>query len=156
MSDISNLSKQLMQDFPYTFIEGEDFKWSPHNNAIVHPPLSSLQHIWSLLHEIAHAELHHTTFDLDIHLIGLETTAWQWAVEHLAPLYNILIDNDYIQDHLDTYRLWLHQRSVCPRCGQNGLQTQTKIYSCLNCKFLWRANEARLCSLRRTKLGQQS
>lgn len=152
MPGISELFERFKRDFPYHFALGDDFQWSAASGTITHPLIERVEHLWSLLHEIAHAELAHATYELDIHLIGLESTAWEWAVKHLAPAYDLSIDPDYIQDHMDTYRLWLHKRSLCPRCNQNGFQTNTKTYSCVNCRFLWRANDARICGLRRTRL----
>ena len=128
--------------------------WSPDEQTIYHPRLSTDESIWSLLHEVAHAELSHHTYTLDVELVSHEVAAWEHALL-LSRLYNLHINDDYIQDHLDTYRAWLHDRSTCPHCGQNGLQTKNT-YSCINCKCLWRANEARICALRRVRLPSRS
>ena len=138
----------------YHFALSDDFKWSPDTSTIYHPKITTPEDMWSLLHELAHAELGHTTYDLDIELVSHEADAWHFAATRLAPAYNLVIDDDHIQDHLDTYRLWLNQRSTCPNCGQNGLQTKNT-YSCVNCRCLWRANDARLCNLRRIRLQDQ-
>lgn len=149
------LSAQIIADFPaYTFSEGADFHWSPTQKTVFYPQLNSLQDIWSLLHEIAHGELAHSSYGLDIELVGMEVAAWEYATG-LAANYGLKIDEDYLQDHLDTYRHWLHERSTCPECGQSGLQTKNT-YSCINCRCLWRANEARMCNLRRIRLRGQS
>lgn len=141
-----------MADFGrYTFVQGDAFRWSPSSFIIYYPRLDSPEDIWSLLHEIAHGELGHATYDLDIELVGHEAAAWEYAARKLAPAYELAIDEDYLQDHLDTYRAWLDKRSTCPNCGQNGLQTKNT-YRCINCRCLWRANDARICELRRTKL----
>lgn len=149
------LSKKIITDFSrYTFAKGEDFHWSPEKRTVFYPHLNHIEDIWSLLHEVAHGELGHQSYGLDIELISLEVAAWEHASKQLAPHYGISVDEDYLQDHLDTYRQWLHARSTCPECGQNGLQTKNT-YSCLNCRCLWRANEARMCSLRRIRLQAQ-
>jgi hypothetical protein len=153
---LTALSHQIFADFPkYTFIKGDDFHWSASQAAIFYPHLSSPEDIWSLLHEIGHGELGHQTYGLDIELVGLEVDAWDYAIKQLAPNYGLIVDEDYLQDHLDTYRQWLHARSTCPECGQNGLQTKNT-YSCINCRCLWRANEALMCNLRRIKLQVQN
>lgn len=152
MPPLSSLIQQLRADFKaYNFRTADTFKWTPADNTIYHPPLQSPEDIWSLMHEIAHAELKHRTYQLDIDLINCETSAWEHAASHIAPRYGAAINRDYIEDHLDTYRQWLHARSTCPECGQNGIQTQNT-YRCINCRCLWRANEARMCALRRIKL----
>jgi hypothetical protein len=153
MPPISLLADNIISRYPYTFSIGEDFKWSPDISTIYYPGLTSIEDIWSLLHEVAHAELQHATYDSDVQLVSQEAQAWKHAEAKLAPTFSLIIDTDYIEDHLDTYRLWLHHRSTCPNCGQNGLQTKNT-YSCLNCRCLWQANEARICNLRRTKLRQ--
>lgn len=153
MPPTSSLVHNIIAGYPYAFTEGDDFKWSPDSATIFYPPILSVEDMWSLLHEIAHAELRHTTYTSDIELVRHEAAAWNHATHALAPRYQLAIDEDYIEGHLDTYRVWLHERSTCPQCGQNGLQTKNT-YSCLNCRCLWRANEARICNLRRTKLRQ--
>ncbi len=149
------LAHSIISAFNYTFVPGEDFMWSPDMKTVFYRPSEQIEDIWSLLHEIAHAELGHTTFGLDIELISHEAQAWKHASAMLAPQFDLAIDDEYVQDHLDTYRAWMFKRSTCPACGQTGLQTQNT-YSCINCRCLWRANEARLCALRRTKLPVQS
>jgi hypothetical protein len=152
---LTALSKQIFADFPqYAFIKSDDFHWSPAQKTVFYSQLEQIEDMWSLLHELAHGELGHHSYGLDIELVGLEVAAWEYATQHLANRYGLTVDENYLQDHLDTYRQWLHARSTCPNCGQNGLQTKNT-YSCLNCRCLWRANEARMCSLRRIKLQVQ-
>lgn len=129
--------------------------WSPDTRTILYRRIEQIEDIWSLLHEIAHAELGHRTFDPDIELVSHEAVAWEHARTVLAPRFNLVIDDGHIQDNLDTYRNWMFARSLCPTCGQTGLQTQNT-YSCINCRCSWRANEARLCALRRLRLLAQS
>lgn len=154
MQRISSLASSIYADYPNLhFVEGVDFIWSPGEQTIYHPELTSIESIWSLLHEVAHAELQHTSYSFDVELVQREVAAWKHMQANLAPKYDVAVAADYIEDHLDTYRIWLHARSTCPDCGQNGLQTKNT-YSCVNCRCVWRANEARICNLRRTKLRQ--
>ncbi len=83
--------------------------------------------MWALLHEAGHAKLNHVTYNSDIELVLLEAIAWNEA-ETLAKEFNEQIDPDYIQDCLDTYRDWLHQRSTCPRCGIVSFQESINNY----------------------------
>lgn len=149
------LNNHIISSFDYTFRPGETFMWSPDKSTIFYRSVEQMEDIWSLLHEIAHAELKHATFGLDIELVKHEAQAWKYATTVLAPRFNLVIDDEYVQGHLDTYREWMFARSVCPSCGHTGLQTQNT-YSCINCRCSWRANEARLCALRRTRLPIQS
>src|SRR2546427_8844002 len=87
MSDISKLFKRLKNDFNYTFELSGTFSWSADLAQIKHPPIIEPEHIWSLIHEISHAELNHTDFDADIALLEIEASAWHHAATRIAPLY---------------------------------------------------------------------
>jgi hypothetical protein len=151
------LLKQIIHDFPdYTLTQGNSFVWHSATHTIGYAPVAHLEDLWSLLHELAHAQLNHTNYSRDIGLIRCEAQAWQHAQDMLAPRYSLVIDDNFIQDSLDTYRLWLDSRSRCPTCNQNGVQTTTNTYSCVNCRCLWRVNDARGCRLQRTRLQVRS
>ncbi len=130
-----------------TFVEAEQFSWSPttktisYNRELPHATLL-------LLHELSHASLEHREYRRDIELIAMETAAWEKAKQH-AEEYNIRMQDTVIQDHLDTYREWLHARSTCPNCSANGYQAEAFLYECPACSHTWKVNEARLCALRR-------
>lgn len=154
---ISQQLKEIIGDFSqYKFAAGDGFVWSSSKNLITYTTPSAIEDIYTLLHEIAHAELGHQAYSLDIELIKQEVAAWEYARKMLAPRYGLAIEDDHIQDHIDSYRLWLHQRSRCPGCGQNGAQPTTNTYSCSNCRCLWQVNDARLCRLRRVRLQDQN
>jgi len=156
MQHIDSLSSNIIASYPhYHFAQSDDFKWSPDVVTIYHAPLTTHEAIWSLLHEIAHAELAHATYTLDVELVQREVAAWEYARTALALQHNLTIDPDYIEDHINTYRVWLHARSTCPDCSQNGLQTKNT-YSCINCRCVWQANEAKICALRRVRLPSRS
>lgn len=151
MNSAHPLLFRLQQDFPaLTFTAGELFAWQPQHQTIIFNP--SAPHMCEqLLHEVAHAVLQHRQYQRDSGLIDLEREAWEYVVSHLAPQYGIALsmDDDIVQDALDTYRQWLHDRSTCPECGATGLQSHTKEYRCLHCGQRWRANGATHCRLRR-------
>ncbi|OYX42012.1 hypothetical protein B7Y94_04325 [Candidatus Saccharibacteria bacterium 32-49-12] len=155
MPSISSVYSQLTKDFPrLLFKAGDTFQWSPTAKTITHPAINTVEDIYQLLHEISHAELNHNTYKRDIELITMEREAWQYASQHLAPRYNLNlpVDDDIVQDNLDSYRQWLHDRSTCPTCLAVGHEVDPGEYSCLNCHQLWKVNEARTCRLKRTKL----
>lgn len=157
MQLIKKKFKQIIADHPqYAFEEGVDFMWSPVDSRIYFAPVDTQEGLWTLLHELAHAQLGHNEYSHDITLLRHETAAWQHALANLGPKYNAIPSEDFIQDHLDTYRDWLNRRSTCPDCAQNGVQTNANTYSCNNCRCAWRVNEARLCGLQRTRLQEQS
>ncbi len=142
----------LKRDFAqYAYKAADCFKWSPETFTISHR-LDLQNANWLLLHELGHAELGHATHHTDIELIKQELSAWECA-KNIADTYRIIIDQNFIEDCLDSYRIWLHNRSLCKKCGQTGLQTQKNSYSCLNCRSFWGVNEAKTCRLKRSDLS---
>ncbi len=154
MGQTTWLIKQLPSDSFSTpsgdrilFAPSDEFRWDPSSHTVYYnesaPDAPSL-----LLHELGHALLGHTDYMRDIELLRLERAAWDKAIE-LATGYGHPIDDDSIEDHLDTYRNWLHARSLCPTCQATGLQSNRTHYTCISCRQTWRVNEARTCELRR-------
>ena len=146
---ITSLISRLQSDFPtIRFVQGDTFRWTPKNSTVYYKNDGNTT---LLLHEVAHAMLQHTTYLYDIDLVKMERDAWEAAVS-LAHTYHAPLDDSIAEEMLDSYRNWLHDRSVCPSCQATGLQTAPRTYSCLACSSQWRVNEARLCTLRRYKL----
>lgn len=145
---ISSLVSQLAHDHPgLTFIPEDRFYWNPERRTIYYVEQSD--DIASLLHEVAHGLLDHRDFMRDIELLEMERDAWEYASGTLAPRYHLSIDADIIQTHLDTYRDWLHLRSICPACQATGVQIKQRTYRCLACRSEWTVNDARQHALRR-------
>lgn len=148
MPSTTSLVTKLQQDYPeIAFAAGDEFRWSPSEATILYDPRTHDNA--SLLHELAHALLHHTTYTKDIELIEMERDAWSYACTQLTNHYDTTISDEQIQGSLDTYRDWLHARSTCPRCKATGVQVKQRQYKCLACTTNWRVNEARVCALRR-------
>lgn len=131
-----------------TFTAGDHFAWQPEESTIVYS-LDDPSFGARLLHEIGHSVLNHKGYSRDISLIGMERDAWHVARSELAPLFEVAITNDQVEDDMDTYRDWLHSRSTCPACSANGIQKTRTSYSCIACDTFWNVNEARKCALRR-------
>ena len=144
ISTLQNLKNRYPQ---FKFVPSKDFIWSSSDNTIYYdnksPDLSLL-----LLHELSHALLGHNQYDRDIQLITMERQAWDYTIE-LAPSFGLEIPDNLAQSTLDSYRNWLHSRSICPKCQATGMQTDKRQYSCPVCGYNWRVNEARTCALRR-------
>lgn len=131
----------LAKDYPqFIFRSGTQEHWSPKNNTITFnsdQPLKELQ--FGLLHELAHALLDHATYKSDFELLKLESNAWHLAAD-IGKKYKIKINEDHIQNCLDTYRDWLHRRSTCPACGMHVLQRDSSSYQCFNCQTVWQVS----------------
>ena len=150
MPSITLLLPKLVADYPtISFQPSSDFYWSPTDATVYFDPQQDTR-IELLLHELSHGLLEHHDYSRDIELISMERQAWDKAKE-IAPLYGVDIESDTIDDHLDTYRDWLHARSTCPHCTAVGHQIKKNIYRCSVCGQEWRVNEARVCGLKRYK-----
>ena len=148
--------EQLQKDFPaIDFVAGSSFCWSPQNQRVIYKNSDSEVANWSILHELGHALLAHQSYQSDIELLLLEVAAWAKAKE-LGIIYGYQIDEDHIQDCIDSYRDWLDARSTCPECTSNGLQIDSRQYSCFNCQLRWQVTNSRFCRpYRLTKTSQK-
>lgn len=129
-----------------TFVASTDDAWDPTTQTVSYNATADA--FDTLLHEIGHASLGHQVYQRDIELLDMELAAWQHA-QAIASEIGVSIDENTVQADLDTYRDWLHARSTCPQCSQNGVQTNTQEYACPVCDTHWRVNEARTCGLKR-------
>ena len=125
---------QLEKDFPeFKFKAGEKFMFRPPKTIVLGPDEPSSELL--ALHEVSHAVLGHKDFRADAERLKMEMEAWEKAKE-LADLYHIEVDEDLIQDELDTYRDWLHKKSRCPKCGLTRFQDVDGVYHCPRCENL--------------------
>ncbi len=140
------------------FVSGTSFYWSPETREVFYDARKpdEISASWSLLHETSHALLGHASYTADIELLHLEVAAWEHA-RSLAANHSINVENDYIQDCLDTYRDWLYRRSVCPGCGTQCLQADaTNHYRCYNCHTRWHVSPSRFCRAYRRSQHKKS
>lgn len=135
------------------FAQSDSFFWSPRTQTVHYNPIveDSDRGAWMLIHEISHAKLAHTTYRDDFELLQLEVAAWDEA-RRISKELNIVIDEDHIQDCIDTYRDWLHKRSTCPTCRTVSLQQSDLTYQCHNCHNSWTVSNSRFCRPYRKKI----
>ncbi len=144
---MQSLLAELKTRFPdLRFTAGPQFSWSPETGEIIYKEAASGQKaVWSLLHETGHALLDHHSYKADIELLRLEVDAWEQA-RSLANDLGVKIDDNHIQNCLDTYRDWLYKRSICPECGTKSLQQGDYVhYHCFNCHTVWKVTANRFC-----------
>lgn len=152
-SKISNkFIVQIAKDYPqFSFKPGPQENWSPRTKTITYSDSEPLEELrYGLLHELAHALLGHNNYHSDFELLKMEAEAWELAAK-IASKYGIKLDEDHIQDCLDTYRDWLHRRSKCPTCGMHVLQKDSQSYQCFNCDTAWRVSGRRFARPYRLK-----
>jgi len=146
-TDIEQLLVRIAADYPdLQFIESNQFAWHAGKKRVAYRKSGKnpSHSMFSLLHELGHAVLEHKNYTHDIELVQLEVAAWQKARE-LGERYGITLDNDHVQDCLDTYRDWLHLRATCPACFGRSLQASERLYRCFNCQTEWQVSRSRLC-----------
>ena len=142
--------KQIQTDFPkLKFVLGEDFIWLSDQSTVIYKSLNTLEDKMILLHEIAHYQLDHHAYHYDLDLLKKEAQAWDMVRTSLAPHYKVQIDETFIEDMIDSYRDWLHQRSLCPKCNLVGQQIGLTGYNCLICGLQWQVNQAKKNGLKR-------
>ena len=143
------LIENLRADFPqFNFVAGEDFHWNFETQTIFFTDSPDFEA--QILHELGHALNSHANFEMDVQLLQMEVEAWQTARE-ISKKYGIKISDDLVENHLDTYRDWLHKRSLCPNCLVNGFQQTDLNYKCPACRAVWQTNDSRFKNLRRIK-----
>ncbi len=139
--------ERLRTRFPaLRYRKGNIFCWSPETGEIIYSNEAVGERaLWSLLHETSHALLGHNSYKTDFELIRLELLAWERAKE-LASEMATSIDEEHIQDCLDSYRDWIYARSICPRCGNKSIQqADLRHYRCFNCHETWKVTPSRFC-----------
>ena len=155
--DLKKLLSQFAQDFPtLTFVESQKSYWDPNTNTIYYRHNDSdKMTAWSIVHELGHQSLGHLKYRTDLELVEMEVAAWQ-AAKNIARTYKLDIDDSYIEDCLDTYRDWLHERSTCPTCTLNGVEKIPGTYRCINCRGIWHVSRSRFCRIYRKQVATQS
>ena len=150
-----DLLDQIIADFEdeFNFKRSSVFSWSPAKQTIYYSRAKSAAEnaVWSLLHEIGHAKLGHKTYHDDLELLIMEVEAWRRA-KQIAESYHLVIDEDHIEECLESYRIWLHDRSRCIECGLNSFQIEPTVYECSNCYTRWSVPASRMCKIRKQRL----
>lgn len=144
---MQKLLKALQASLPdLSFTAGEKFYWSPETHEVFYKSGGgAAKDEWALLHETGHALLGHASYKTDVELLKMEIAAWEKAHE-LGKQFGIAIDEDHVQDCLDTYRDWLHARALCPTCKTRCLQNNSgRDYRCHNCHTSWKVTSSRFC-----------
>ena len=127
-----SLIAKIRVDYPeLTLTEGERFKFSPPRTVYY-----TSGHPLELLHELGHYLIGEQDYVSDIELIEIESRAWAKAKE-LCATYDVVWDEDYAENHLDSYRDWLHVTSLCRICNLAGYQDDAGLYHCPLCGASW-------------------
>lgn len=129
--DCINFLYKIKSSYPqFIFREGKKFAFHPPKTVVIGPQ----EPFWELLllHEVSHAILGHKAFKTDVERLKMESEAWNQA-EKLTKTLNIPFNTDFAESQLDSYRNWLHQKSLCKTCGLTRFETPDGKYHCPRC-----------------------
>ena len=122
---------RLRVDFPdFKFRKAKKARWDAAGQVIYYTDDTR-----ELMHELGHAVLGHRFIESDVGLLRQERAAWTKAQE-LAVIYEVDLDEEYIEGRMDTYRRWLHKRSLCGICRYNAVEEGGR-YRCVMCGNAW-------------------
>ncbi|MBR3204074.1 hypothetical protein IKF81_00095 [Candidatus Saccharibacteria bacterium] len=125
------LSK-IQKEYPFFSIKpGKKFLFRPQKTILYEEKNTNFQLL--LLHELSHALLNHFTYKTSIERLQIERDAWE-KTKILCEKYSIPFDENFIQDELDTYRNWLHQKTICKKCGLTCIETDNHSLFCPKCQ----------------------
>ena len=129
---VNSLLETLKNRYPdYKFCSSKRFLFRPPRTILFNPDDPNFNSL--LLHELGHATLNHRDFKTDVTRLKMERAAWDQAIK-IAAEFGVTIDDSLIEEELDSYRNWLHQRSKCKQCGLTCYQTPDGIYHCPHCE----------------------
>ena len=131
MSDSDFLSK-LISDYPqFSFKSGKKFKFRPKKTIFYVSKSPNFKPL--LLHELSHALLGHFSFETSLERLQIERDAWQKTSE-LCALYSIPFSEDFFAEELDSYRDWLHKKTLCRVCGLSCIELSSTSLYCPKCQ----------------------
>jgi len=86
-----------------------------------------------LLHELAHALLKHFSYDTSLERLTLERDAWE-KTRQLCSDYKVPFLDSLAEAELNTYRDWLHKKTLCKTCGLSCLEVNSESLYCPFCQ----------------------
>ncbi len=125
--------EKIKKTYPkFKFKQGKRFSFHPKNTIIFAEDEENFEIL--LLHELGHALNGDFSFKTDVERLKIELNAWETA-KSLAKTFKIPYNEEFIENELDSYRNWLHKKSLCKKCGLTCYQTPDGVYHCPHCEF---------------------
>lgn len=139
MPNLKKLIAKISADYPGLSLKsGSRFQFTPPSTLFYDPKNTEKHADLLLLHELGHYLINQTDYGSDIELVEIESRAWAKARE-ICPHYDVKYDTDFAEDHLDSYRDWLHLTSLCKNCNLAGYQDSAHLYHCPLCGATWKS-----------------
>ena len=86
-----------------------------------------------LLHELSHALLGHFSYETSLERIKIERDAWG-KTRSLCKTYGVPFSEEFAETELNSYRDWLHQKTLCKTCGLTCLEINSESLYCPFCQ----------------------
>lgn len=139
MPSLKKLVAKISADYPnLNLLAGDRFRFSAPSTLYYDPSNTEERPDLLLLHELGHYLINEHDYSSDIELVEIESRAWARARDICAN-YAIDYDEDFAENHLDSYRDWLHLTSLCQNCQLAGYQDSSLLYHCPLCGATWKS-----------------
>ena len=139
MPSLKKLVAKISADYPNLNLCADNrFRFSAPSTIYYAPKNTERRPDLLLLHELGHYLIGNDDYSSDIELVEIESRAWAKARE-LCQEYDLIYDEDFAENHLDSYRNWLHFTSLCQYCQLAGYQDSTHHYHCPLCGATWQS-----------------
>lgn len=130
---MNKFCEQLREEYPnLCWRVGKKFAYRPPRTIVVEQNFEQDCYNLLVLHELGHALCEHKNYGTDAERLKMERQAWEKARE-LAKKYEVEYVEELVEEKLDSYREWLHQKSTCKRCGLTMYQKRNGGYFCPQC-----------------------
>ncbi|MBR3320251.1 hypothetical protein IKG20_03035 [Candidatus Saccharibacteria bacterium] len=139
-SPLSNKNTSFLESiktaYPkFSFLPGRKFLFRPPKT--IYYLESNENFRFLLLHELSHAVLGHFTFEKSLERLQLERDAWEKTRE-LCKTYDVPFDESLAEEELDTYRDWVHKKTLCKTCGLTCLEVSPESLYCPFCQKFYK------------------
>lgn len=122
----------LKKTYPeFTFHPGRKFLFRPQKSIYYLEADENFRLL--LLHELAHALLGHFSYQKSLERLQIERDAWE-KTRQLCKIHNVTFDEDVAEAELNTYRDWVHQKTLCKTCGLTCLEVSSESLYCPFCQ----------------------
>lgn len=124
--------ESLKKTYPdFTFRPGRKFLFRPKTSIYYLEANNNFRLL--LLHELAHALLGHFSYKKSLERLKIERDAWEKTRE-LCKTHSVPFDEDLAEAELNTYRDWVHQKTLCKVCGSTCLEVSSESLFCPFCQ----------------------
>lgn len=134
---LNSLVSRLQRDYPeFHFVYGKRFSFRPPKTIVIGPDEGKNTPLL-VFHELGHAISGEYSYALSIERLKIESLAWQEGKKAYQNYQDLALpawDDSFVEDNLDTYRNWLHQKSKCPSCGLTRYQDANQKWCCPYCR----------------------